>query len=74
MGRWSPGMAGGVVLISWMSSARARAMRGARGCSRWTVIAGGDEGDGAGQAADDALAGGGAVFVVVAEVGVELVR
>ena len=35
---------------------------------------GGGPGDGAGQAADDALAGRGAVFVVVAQVGVELVR
>ena len=41
MGRWSPGMAGGVALISWMSRAMARAMRGARGCSRVTVIAAG---------------------------------
>ena len=35
---------------------------------------GGGAGDGAGQAADDALAGDGAVFVFVAQVGVELVR
>src|SRR5271165_1276342 len=35
---------------------------------------GGGPGDGAGQAADDALAGDGAVFVIVAQVGVELVR
>ena len=35
---------------------------------------GGGPGDGAGQAADDALAGDGAVFVLVAQVGVELVR
>jgi len=33
---------------------------------------GGGAGDGAGQAADDGLAGDGAVFVVVAEVGVEV--
>jgi len=33
----------------------------------------GGEGDGAGGAADDGLAGDGAVFVVVAQVGVELV-
>src|ERR1035441_8694222 len=35
---------------------------------------GGGVGDGAGQAADDGLAGDGAVFVVVAEVGVEVAR
>src|SRR5271157_159700 len=35
---------------------------------------GGGPGDGAGQAADDGLAGDGAVFVVVTEVGVEVAR
>ena len=35
---------------------------------------GGGAGDGAGEAADDGFAGDGAVFVVVAQVGVEVVR
>jgi hypothetical protein len=35
---------------------------------------GGGAGDGAGQAADDGLAGDGPVFVVVMQVGVEVVR
>jgi hypothetical protein len=37
----SPGIAGGLALISWMRSARARATRGAPGGSRVTVIAAG---------------------------------
>ena len=41
MGRLSPGMAGGVVLISSMSSARARVTRAEPGWSRVTVIAAG---------------------------------
>ena len=41
MGRLSPGMAGGVALISSMSSARARATRAEPGWSSWTVIAAG---------------------------------
>ena len=41
MGRLSPGMAGGVALISSMSSARARATRVEPGWSSWTVIAAG---------------------------------
>src|ERR1035441_6516295 len=41
MGRLSPGMAGGVWLISSMSRARARATRGSPGGSRATVIAAG---------------------------------
>src|ERR1039457_4832503 len=41
MGRVSPGMAGGVALISSVSSARARATRAEPGWSSWTVIAAG---------------------------------
>ena len=41
MGRVSPGMAGGVALISSVSKARARATRRERGGSRVTVIAAG---------------------------------
>ena len=41
MGRVSPGMAGGVALISSRSRARARVMRGAPGRWRVTVIAAG---------------------------------
>jgi len=41
MGRLSPGMAGGVALISSISSARARATRAEPGWSSWTVIAAG---------------------------------
>ena len=74
MGRLSPGMAGGVALISSMSSARARVTRAEPGWSSWDGDRGGGPGDGAGQAADDGLAGDGAVLVVVTEVGVEVAR
>ena len=72
MGRLSPGMAGGVWLISSMSRARARAMRGWPGVSRVTVMACGVKSMVPAEAADDGLAGDGAVFVVVAQVGVQL--
>ena len=39
MGRWSPGMTGGLVLISASRQARARAILGWLGRSRVTVIA-----------------------------------
>ena len=74
MGLVSPGMAGGVWLISSMSRARARATRGVPGLSSSTVIRPRGVGDGPGQAADDGLAGDGAVFVVIAQVGVEVAR
>ena len=74
MGRVSPGMAGGVALISSMSRSRARAMRAGGGLLEGDGDRGGGAGDGAGQAADDGLAGDGAVFVVVAQVGVEVAR
>ncbi|HUK72335.1 MAG TPA: hypothetical protein VLW50_26800 [Streptosporangiaceae bacterium] len=72
MGQVSPGMAGGVALISPVSRVRAPAMRGAPGCSSRTVLAPGVEVMVPGQAADDGFAGDGAVFVVVAQVGVEV--
>jgi hypothetical protein len=74
MGRVSPGMCGGPALISSARSSRARATGWLRGRSRVTVIVGEVAGDGAGEAADDGFAGDGAVFVVVAQVGVEVAR
>ena len=66
-------MAGGVVLISARS--RARAMRGVSRAGRaGRVIAAEGAGDGVGQAADDGLASDSAVFVVVAQVGVEVAQ
>ena len=73
IGLASPGMAGGVWLISSISRARARATRGVSGLWSSTVIRSGAWGDGPGQAADNGLVGDGAVFVVVWPVGIELV-
>ncbi len=72
MGRVSPGMAGGAVLISSMSRVRARVTRREAGRWRVTVMASGVYAMGAGQAANDGFAGDGAVFVVVVQVGVEV--
>jgi hypothetical protein len=73
MDRLSPGMADGSGrwLISSMSRVRARAMRGLGGSFEGDGDGGGGEVDDAGQAADDGLAGDGAVFVIVAQVGVQ---
>ena len=58
-----------------MSRARAPATRGSAGRWRVTLLEPvGGEGDDPGGAADDGFPGDGAVFVVVAQVGVELVR
>ena len=57
-----------------MSIVRARATRGARGPVELDGYRVRCVGDDVGQAADDGLAGDGAVLVVVAEVGVELAR
>src|ERR1035437_5853264 len=87
MGRPSPGRAGGRGLISARSRGRARATRGWPGRARGTVMFLGVEGmgaaegggvvlgrvgDGAGEPADDCLAGDSPVFVVVLQVGVEV--
>ena len=74
MGRVSPGIRGGTALTWSMSRARARATRGSAGRWRVTLTVFGGEGDDPGGAADDGFPGDGAVFVVVAQVGVELVR
>ena len=74
MGRVSPGMAGGVALISSMSRAEGAGDAGGAGLFEGDGDRGGGPGDGAGEAADEGFAGDGAVFVVVAQVGVELVR
>ncbi len=72
MGLVSPGICGGVALIWSMSRARARATRGRGGRGDGDGDRFRGEGDEASRAADDGFAGDGAVFIVVARVGVEL--
>ena len=71
MGRVSPGMRGGVALISSMSRARARAIRGAAGRVEGHGDRAGRAGDGAAEV--EQVAGDGPVLVGVAQVVVELV-